>query len=220
MNKIFMICLVFLSTTGLFAGTIRVGNDANLQAAFDKAKDGDTIIIVEGLYETSDTLTIKGKNHIKIIGEGIVDFICQSYIKVISLENCEMISIENIHMVHKYAATSDSCGVDADLIYLYKCDKIRVINCELNGCGTIGVHCYNTSRVEIKGCYIHSNTQAGIKIVMSKGRPEKVIIKNNRIINNYKPLVYVGNVVYEDTDDAKELILSGNTFYPRAEINW
>lgn len=213
----FTFLLFLMLGASLFGKTFNLQMGDSIQEALDKSKKNDTIIINEGTYETEATLTMINKKGITITGKGVVDIFCKSYIKVIIFKNCEDITIQNLHMVHAMGAPSVGCGEDAGLIYFIDCDNVVVKNCELNGCGTVGVDSYNTKNITIEGCYIHSNNMAAIIIKMSLDMPELVQIKNNRIINNYKPIKYLYLELYSDYNNLKELKMENNTIYPGSE---
>lgn len=211
--------LIILSTLPLTAATIKVKQGESLQTIFNTVKNGDTIVISAGIYETNEVLRLTEKKDITIKGTGFVDIICNYYVHVMIISKCTGIKLENLHMVHKLGATVDSCE-GANVVCIYYSNNIEIKNCELNGCGMIGIYAYDCPELTVTDCYIHSNTTAGIHLRMKESQPQKIIITNNRIINNDIPIDYLGQTIFEDTIIGKKLLMKGNTIYPETRPAW
>jgi parallel beta-helix repeat protein len=189
----------------------------DIQTAINQAKNGDVIQITAGLYKTKDVLTIQGKTNLVIKAQGVVDIICEEYVHVLKIINSNNITIDGLHMVHSRNATPDGCGPQGNVIHIEQSDRITVQNCELNGCGYIGIYGEDLATLTVKNNYIHTNTSAGIHLYSySEKNPTLVTIQNNRMYNNYEPVVILGKTYWSDTNEGRWLRMSGNTIYPDA----
>ena len=189
------------------------GDFQDIQEAIDYARNGETILIEEGIYEVDDSLYISGKSDITLKGDGYVDIIGQTYVHSLVVENSSYIIIENLHLVHRMHAAVVNCG-GADVMRLENCDYVSISGCELNGCGNIGVHVLGCGNVDIINNYIHSNTTSGIEVDKYSSAPLRVYIEGNRIINNStKPVDFRGKILYRDSK-TQGLEMVNNVIYP------
>ncbi|OHD12461.1 MAG: hypothetical protein A2086_07345 [Spirochaetes bacterium GWD1_27_9] len=190
---------------------------STLEEAINKASSGDVIKIKQGLYVVDSEIIISNKKNIKIVGEGFVDIICSVYVSILVLNNCDNITIENLHIVHKMGSNYNynSCEVaNANVIDIYESENITIKNCELNGCGNIGIYCNESDKIIIQDNYIHSNVTYGISLNKDQKSITKIVIENNRIINNAEPIYYNYETIYKDTSSKKEIIMKNNTIFP------
>lgn len=213
----FITLLSLLPAFGLNSKIITVGYDSEyqtIQEAVGISSNGDTIKIKNGVYATDYAIVVENKSNLKIIGEGYVDVICNSYVNIIEFRNCKNVLIENIHAVHGLGTAYYGCGEESNVLALYDCQNITIRKCELNGCGHIGIYAYDSDNLLITNNYIHSNVNSGISITKYNVEIKNIAIIGNRLINNAQPILYDYEEISEDSEDYEGITLKNNTYYP------
>lgn len=185
-----ILCTVLLiGITG--AATLTVGEGeqfATPQQAVDAVADGDTILIRAGTYEFNDSIELWGHNDIWILGEEGSKLICDSEIdNVMWIINCDRITISGLSATHTEPTEDERCygnvfGIDG-------CDDITIENCEINGCGTIGVYTNLVDGIVLRNNFIHDNTlwavqHEGNNLLLEKHYIDGLIMEGNTILNN------------------------------------
>ncbi len=193
-----IICAVLL--TGMAgASTLTVGEGeqfATPHQAIEEVSDGDTIFIRAGIYEFNDSIELRGHNDIWILGEagsrlisGVsTRLICNSRIdNVMWIINCDRITISSLCATHTEPTEDQRCygnvfGIDG-------CNNITIENCEINGCGAIGVYTNLVDGIVLRNNFIHDNTICAVQyygqnIMMETSHLEGLIMEGNTILNN------------------------------------
>lgn len=160
-----------------------------LQSAVDNASDGDILSLQSGEYLSKKAITISSKKNLTLMAEGDVWIICDDVNEpVIRIkESSANITLKNIKAKHKEPLKEYSCH--GAVVSIDSSKNIKIINCELNGCGAMGVEMYKSSSVEIDQCYVHQNSWVAFYISQSTD----VKITNNKIENN-KSLIQLSRV--------------------------
>ncbi|MDX2305724.1 MAG: hypothetical protein NW226_23155 [Microscillaceae bacterium] len=147
MRKIIAFFLIFWGTlTLLSARTLVVGLQEtykNPQEAFEACQDGDEIKILAGNYLSEQTYAFTHKKNVKIYGVGKVWLLCEEpSFDVFRVVACRNVILENIKMKHLQPdildKAEDSCG--GSVLVVESCQNLQIRNCELNGCGRIGIN--------------------------------------------------------------------------------
>ena len=152
---------------------------------FLNAIDNDTQIILEGevfdlttatgygegggehwywdaLYADGPTLVLCDLTNFSITSDGDRDshtfLALPRYADVLSLERCSDVTLSGFTAGHTEAPQPCSGGV----LWLEDCDRITVDNCDLYGCGTIGINAYYCGDLSVTGCEIHDCTDGGL----------------------------------------------------------
>ncbi len=197
----FAVCIaVFILSYGLSWGNeilVRPGNPKQLTEAVQFAQDGDTIFLSAGKYYLKDSLEIKGKDNLTIVGQGKVDiFLKDVYQDVISIINCGKVTITNIHAQHVQPLKAYECH--GSVIRIENTKETHILGCELNGCGAVGVNAYNAGAVFVENCYIHHNSFNAFYL----SRVTSVTIINNIIKDNKS---------FAQFYDCKDIMMYGNS---------
>jgi parallel beta-helix repeat protein len=181
-----------------FSAEIKAGNSFEaIQKALNKAKSGDTIYIRPGIYKSTRPLEISGKKNITITSKGIAKLINTDTIShVITIDASSHVTLKNIHATHIPAAE----GCAGDVILITRSKNIKISNCDINGCGVVGIEALNSKNVTVTNNVIHNNSYVGICLIWSNN----AVIKNNRIINNKRRRVEFHN--------SKSITLEANVF--------
>ncbi len=164
------------------SSAIRVGKNRtykDLQSAVNDAPDGGTIILDAGKYSTEGTIELKGKFNLTIKGEGKVEVITTSqWNDVITISESENIQLENLTLRHDIPVNDYCSGM---VINMYNVKDIKVINCDVNGCGWLGLYAYKLDTLLVKDCYFHDNFEFALSF---DGEGKNVRIENCRIDQN------------------------------------
>jgi len=185
-----ILCVVLLIS---FAGaaTLTVGEDEQFdtpQQAMDEVSDGDTILIRAGTYEFNDSIELWGHSDIWILGEEGTTLICDSEIdNVMWIINCDRITVSGLTATHTEPTEDERCygnvfGIDG-------CDDITIENCEINGCGAIGVYTNLVDGIVLRNNFIHDNTlwavqHEGNDLLLENHYIDGLTMEGNTILNN------------------------------------
>lgn len=131
-----------------------------------------------------ENLTIRSKAFTNIISENDWD-------NILTFKKCKNITLENLSIFH----TPETCN--GSVLSLTSSNKIKVINCSLNGSGGIGANLVGSQNVTFTNVAIYNNVFYAVYSVNSKN------------IN------FIGCTIYNNHDWGKSLIyadISGITF--------
>ncbi len=210
-------------TTGwTFAGAlisdedvIKVGPDRkykNLQSALE-ATEGNTIIhIDEGKYIQDEEISVGGyvrngvtydvKNTL-IEGKGEVKLVCSDKDANVMWIGSDDITLRNLSLYHEPKVDDGQppyCS--GNVITLDIGSNLTIEDCELNGCGRVGLY-YNTgpTKVTLKNNHIFNNSFCAIidgdgnKLFAEDPNHSHIIFENNKIEKNGN-----GSIEYYDRD--------------------
>lgn len=189
------------NSVAAFTGeTIKIKAGDDIRDILENAPDNSNVIVGEGTYKTEDSISLKGKKNISVTGEGEVWIICGRIDrKVIALKDCSGMLLKNIKACHRiedssYKVPENSLdrrnGSVADV---EDCEGITFENCELEGCGVVGVYSVNSGSIELRECYLHHNSWRAFAFHNTSGVSD-VVIKDCRIVNNSGVIEVEGNV--------------------------
>ncbi|MDZ7816960.1 MAG: right-handed parallel beta-helix repeat-containing protein [Planctomycetota bacterium] len=78
------------------------------------------------------------------------------YADVFSFANCGTVRLSNLYLAHAVPLEKYDCH--GSVVYAKNCQSIRVSNCELNGCGAIGLSLWFCGRVFVEDSRIRNNS--------------------------------------------------------------
>jgi len=129
----------------------------DIQVLVEKARDGSTVKIPSGEYRLPDGITIRGRKGLVLTAEpGTRLLVEDTNADVLSIQQCEGIRIENLYLRHTKPLKKYECH--GTVVSLDESRDTKIVNCELNGCGAIGVSAWKSKNVLISNCFIHHNT--------------------------------------------------------------
>ena len=159
----------------------------DIQGLIDSTPDGGTIDIPYGRYVFKEGLVIKGrKNIIFRCAPGTRILIEDTNAKVLSIVESYGIRIENAYLRHLKPLEEYVCH--GGVISINSSQDVKVLNCELNGCGSIGVSGWKSGDVFVRNCFIHHNTFSALSFSNCKDIKVKscVIEENGNLMNLHK----------------------------------
>ncbi len=151
--------VAFLCHSWMYGATLFVGEGehyATPHEAVASVLDGDTIIINEGTYRFSKSIALCDLEGVVIMGKGDVYLLCDNMEdNVCWITGCRGITVRNVHAKHTDPAEDERCygnvfGIDT-------AEDIVITDCEIHGCGAIGVYVYNSDSILLKDNHIHDN---------------------------------------------------------------
>ena len=129
----------------------------DIQRVLDNARDGSTVTIPFGEYCLSDGLVIRDRKNLIITSQSGTRILVKDVkADVVSILQSEEISINNLHLRHVNPLEEYQCH--GAVIRVKDSNDILIRNCELNGCGAIGVSSWSSKNIIIRNCHIHHNT--------------------------------------------------------------
>ena len=158
----------------------------DIQKVIDNAQDRSTVTIPFGEYWLTKGLVIKGRKSLVLTSQpGTKILVKDVNADVVSVLQSEEISIKNFHLRHVNPLLEYKChGV---VIRVKDSNDILITNCELDGCGAVGVSSWSSKNILVQNCHVHHNTFnafyfqscAGVKIQSS------VVEDNGNFIQMY-----------------------------------
>ena len=185
-----VLCVVLLISSARTA-TLTVGEGeqfATPQQAIDEVSDGDTILIRAGTYEFNESIELWGHTDIWILGEEGTRLVCDSeFDNVMWIVNCDRITVSGLTATHTEPTVDERCygnvfGIDG-------CDDITIENCEINGCGAIGVYTNLVDGIVLRNNFFHDNTlwavqHEGNDLLHEYHFLDGLTMEGNTILNN------------------------------------
>lgn len=162
-SALISIGILFLAFSSTSARTWLVGPDESFRhpsVVFEEMGSGDTVVIRKGVYKT-ESFVIREKQDIVILGEEAELLGIEPYGTVMSLYGCQNIVLSGLRMRHELGAQWEVCF--GGVLEIGDSQNILVINCEMNGCGAIGLDVYSSSGVVCTNSSIHHNNRFAVR---------------------------------------------------------
>ena len=206
------LCMPYLSFTQIEMDTVYVGptrNYQNLSEALEYWKVNTHIFVDEGVYTEDQEVEIWKSNNLIIEGLGHVELHCSALHKnVMWIISSDNIVIRNLHLKHFKPGNVRYQNCTGRVIALDNADQILIEDCDINGCGLIGVHDnLGNGKVHLKNNYIHFNSLAPFGDIDGNTWMHEVddhpvfTFENNRVENNGPDRVLEGDTLtYYDLD--------------------
>ena len=166
----------------------------DILALNEYAENGDEIILREGVYELTRSIELWEKNDIVLRGEGLVKLICNDINdNVFWIVTCKRVRLENLHCTHTNPPEGAFCT--GNVIAIDMCEDITIKDCDINGCGAIGVYNFGGRKITLKNNVIHDNTfwaieDDGVGYIDAKkyredlDNPGNFIFQSNKFFDN------------------------------------
>lgn len=176
--------------------TVSPGDD--IQAAVDSLDDGGRLILNEGTYDTLEAVLLEDREGLSIEGEGEVWIDTKGIDHhVITLRGCRDITLSNIKAQHVILEEGDNGPIsdarDGAVVGALGGTGIRLVGCELVGCGIYGLYADSVESVLLEGCYLHDNSLYALMLATGAGNMH-VTIRDCRITDNAGSIEIKGNV--------------------------
>lgn len=128
----------------------------DLQQRVDGTPDGETVRVPLGRYELARPLNVNRRNNLHLAFAPGTQLRCGDTDQaVIAVKGSGGVTISGVRARHVTPRTEYNCH--GPVISVQDSRAVRVENCELNGCGAIGVSARQSS-LTITNCHIHHNT--------------------------------------------------------------
>jgi len=129
----------------------------DLQALIDQTPDNGVVRIPKGRYTINQGLVIKGRSHLSILADvGTQILLTDTDQDVLTITDSHQIRVFNVLMRHVTPLKQYQCH--GGVISISGSKKVVIANCELNGCGAVGISARDTQDLTIEHCYIHNNS--------------------------------------------------------------
>jgi hypothetical protein len=173
---------------------IKSGDGESLLAAIANLQSGQTLQIPEGRYEIMQRMELKGLERVEIIGKGQVDILLRDpENEVVLIIESRQIRLTNLHLQHYIPDEYQICT--GGVVNLVQTQDVTIDQCDLNGCGVVGVSGWGNTGITLKNNHIHHNTfaavnlmapETGEQILLYNGEEPLpgIVMENNRIQDN------------------------------------
>ena len=187
------VCLFLLSVSLSLTGLSRtwlVGPEESLkdpQMALENAQSNDTILIREGEYRR-ESFMLQSKEFLVILGENAQLLGTDPYGSVLMVSGCNSLIISGLKMRHELGAQWEICF--GGVLEIASCRDVLITDCEMNGCGAIGLDVFGSSGVACVNSYIHHNNRSALRYEWHQvNDPDSMkfdglLMHNNRFADN------------------------------------
>jgi parallel beta-helix repeat protein len=133
------------------------GGTLDLQELLDGAMDGSTVTIPFGEYVLSKGLVVQGRKNLVLTSRpGTRILVTDTNADVLSILESSGIRVANLYLRHCDPLEEYRChGV---VIRVRDSNDTVVQNCELKGCGAVGVSGWNSKNILVRNCLVQHNT--------------------------------------------------------------
>ena len=163
----------------------------DIEKIISNATAGDSIVLKSGVYNLESGLFISA-DYLSLIGEPGCFIYANIDYNVLDID-AHYVSLRNLYLSHLNSENAD-CSGDVILINAYSCSNVTIENCDINGCGVVGINLYATEQNSnlnylFKNNFIHNNSEAAFKISGQGYQKEinssgGIVFENNKIWNN------------------------------------
>ncbi len=176
-----------------------------------EALASNTIItLADGIYTTSSPLVISGLRNLTIIAEnsGCAEILStDGYNPVVRILNSDEVELNGLILGHEsleYRGTScgDSQTSSGYVLYAASSENVSAVDCDLYGCGTIGVYLSSTIGFEAHGCVIRDCKERIALFGYSEAVFTNCVISGNAYDEAYAVYDAVGFYNVSGTGDA------------------
>lgn len=129
--------------------------------AVDNCKEGDSIIVYPGKYVTNEDVFLN-KDYVTITGVGKPQILCTNMEENVIWVQADHVVIKGIKASHVKPEFYANCV--GNVFGLDNAHDVRIENCEINGCGRIGVYIFDATGVVLKKNWIHNNSLSAVQI--------------------------------------------------------
>lgn len=158
------------------------------QEAVSQVSDSDTVLIRAGTYELAGSITLTNVNNVVIQGDEGTYLVCNSMTdNVMWIMCCNGVEIRNLHATHADPSEHQSCtgnvfGIDSS-------SDVIIENCDINGCGAIGVYALFSDSIVLRNNYIHDNTIWAVYydnegLLQEDSGHQGLTMEGNTLVNN------------------------------------
>lgn len=161
-----------------FSQDIPVATPAEVEELYAAVKRTGKVEIKQRIYNIDKPLEFDNINDTKFDGNGSSFILNNTEADVIIVVNSSRLTLKNFKA--KHIEPDGYFGCSGNVINTYKTEYLTIKNCELNGCGMIGVHANESKWLKVLNCYIYNNSKYGILV----GEESYVVIKENKFDDN------------------------------------
>lgn len=156
---------LFLVAPAALGRTILVGEGLDYPSpmeAFPDVRDGDTVLVAAGVYESDVSLELFGVRNVTLEGEEGATLVCSSMLEnVMWIVYCDSVTVSGFTATHTQPSKEQRCC--GNVFALDSSDGITIRDCEISGCGAIGVYTFNCGDVLLEDNFIHGNTRWAVQ---------------------------------------------------------
>lgn len=156
MNRSVAKIIILLSLPCFITPTEAQTNTHDLGAVFENVQDYQEIRLLPQTYIIHEPIVLRDKKEVTIICEDETQILCtDSQQDVFRIELCDNITIENGSFGHRIPE-EESCS---EAVFTIRGSRgITITNCEIFGCGAIGVQAEGCTDIILMDCMIRDNS--------------------------------------------------------------
>lgn len=153
---------------------VKAGDAESLISALSNLTSNSKLMIPEGTYMVATRLEISELENVVIEGKGNVDIqLTDANDAVFMIYGSKNVTVRNLHLKHYVPDENQVCT--GGVLNLANTDNVTVEQCDLNGCGVVGISGWGNTGLKIRNNYIHDNSTAGISLVSPTGEDLQIV---------------------------------------------
>lgn len=166
-------------------------NDDIIEEIYN-ANAGDSIVLKSGIYYISEGSLGVYADYVTVIGEPGCFIYANIDYNVLDI-GAHYVKISNLYLSHLNSENAE-CSGDVIMINSFSCRNLTIENCDINGCGVVGLDLYAVDKNEgvnyiFRNNFIHNNSGSAIIIGQESfqnevDKFEGIVFENNKIWNN------------------------------------
>jgi hypothetical protein len=125
---------------------------------------------------------------VAIIGEDGAELVCNSLTdNVLWIVSADRITVSGLSATHTMPSEEERCY--GNVFAIDSCDSVTIRDCELSGCGAIGVYTFNCGEIMLLDNFIHDNTlwavqHEGHNLLVEDNSLPGLTMSGNTLVNN------------------------------------
>ncbi len=150
-----------------------------LQDIIDKAKDATTVKVPLGRYTSERSVVVKGRTELDIVCEpGTEILVSDVNADVLRIVDSRKITLRGAHLRHVQPRKQYACH--GSVLHTTDSSGIWVIDCDLNGCGAVGLYARKVDGLTVEHCAVRDNSFVAFYL----DQCADVLIRRNIVVNN------------------------------------
>lgn len=188
----------------------RTSAQSDLQNILNNVNDGNTIYVNDTGFISDQAYQLTNKQSVVLVFNLKTEILCTSkYESVFKINDCSNITIVNGKFKHNLFQDDICLGVVFDII---NSSNISLINCDINGSGSIGIRGSNTKNLQVSNCFIHDNSTAAYFLDLDCSN---IKLLSNTVLNNGPSK----DIVFADRGGSMDKSLITERQFSKDELN-
>ena len=129
----------------------------SLQSLIDKAEDGAVVKVPRARYVSENSVVIKSRGRLTVRCEKGTEILCSDVNKdVLQITGSSQVTVEGALLRHTKPLGAYACH--GSVVRVEKSTSVTIAQCELNGCGAVGLYASGSKTLVLSKCLVQKNS--------------------------------------------------------------